>query len=190
MFSVYLQLGFDHISDLRGYDHMLFLVALCAVYSYAEWKRVLVLITAFTLGHSITLALSSLDVIHFDRQLIEVLIPVTILLTALKNLFLQKKNEKIWSPSYLLPLFFGLIHGMGFSSYFKSLLGREANILLPLFSFNVGVEIGQICIVAIIMLINLIVLKGLKVKQPGWNKVVSVVAAVLAVYMIVDRMFF
>jgi len=189
MFHVYLKLGFDHISDLKGYDHMLFLVALCALYSYTEWKRILVLITAFTIGHSITLALSSLNVIHFNKELIEVLIPVTILLTALKNLFLEKKNEKVWSVSYLLPLFFGLIHGMGFSSFFKSLLGQEADILLPLFAFNMGVEIGQVCIVAIIMLINLIVIRVIHIKQVNWNKVVSVVAAILAIVMIVQRLF-
>src|SRR4029079_9549138 len=172
MFQVYLKLGFDHISDLKGYDHMLFLVALCAMYSYAEWKRVLVLITAFTIGHSITLALSSLNIIHFNSKLIEVLIPVTILLTALKNLAFEKKSEKLWSPSYFLPLFFGLIHGMGFSNFFKSLLGQEAEIILPLFAFNVGVEIGQVCIVAVIMLINFIILKGINIKQTHWNKVV------------------
>jgi len=189
MFSVYLKLGFDHISDLKGYDHMLFLVALCAMYSYAEWKRVLVLITAFTIGHSITLALSSLNIIHFKPQLIEVLIPVTILLTAIKNLVFKPKNEKVWDPTYFLPLFFGLIHGMGFSNFFKSLLGQEADILLPLFAFNVGVEIGQICIVAVIMLINFIIIKGMSINQTNWNKVVSITAAILSGYMIVDRVF-
>jgi hypothetical protein len=187
MFHVYLKLGFDHIFNLKAYDHLLFLVALCAVYAYWEWKRVLVLITAFTIGHSLTLVLSSLDIIHFRQPLIEVLIPVTILLTAIKNLVMKKRNEKVWSPSYLLPLGFGLIHGMGFSGYFKSLLGKEANILLPLFSFNVGVEIGQICIVGIILLTNIIILKGLSVWQGYWNITVSVVAAILACVMIFQR---
>ena len=187
MFQVYLQLGFDHISDLKGYDHMLFLLALCAVYSWSEWKRVLVLITAFTIGHSLTLALSALDIIHFNQQIVELLIPVTILLTALKNLFISKKEEKTWDLSYFLPLLFGLIHGMGFSSFFKSLLGQEADIILPLFAFNVGVELGQVAIVALIMLINFVVIKGIKVQQKQWSKVISVVAAVLAVYMIIQR---
>lgn len=187
MFQVYLQLGFDHISDLKGYDHMLFLLALCAVYAGSEWKRVLVLITAFTIGHSLTLALSALDVIHFNQHLVEILIPATILLTALKNLFLIKTEEKTWDLSYLLPLFFGLIHGMGFSSFFKSLLGQEADIILPLFAFNVGVEIGQVVIVAFIMLINFVVTKGIKVQQKHWNQVISVIACILAIYMIIQR---
>jgi hypothetical protein len=187
MFQVYLKLGFDHISDLKGYDHMLFLLALCAVYSWSEWKRVLVLITAFTIGHSLTLALSALNLIHFNQQLVEILIPITILLTALKNLFLSKKEEKTWDPSYLLPLIFGLIHGMGFSSFFKSLLGNDADIILPLFAFNVGVEIGQVLVVAFIMLINFMATKGIKIQQKHWSKVISVIAGALAVYMIIER---
>ena len=187
MFPVYLKLGFEHIADFRAYDHLLFLVALCAAYSYEEWKRILVLITAFTIGHSITLALSALNIVHFNAKLIEVLIPVTILLTALRNLFFKQKSEKLWSPSYLLPLCFGLIHGMGFSSYFKSLLGKEADIILPLFAFNVGVEIGQVCIVMVIMLMNLIVIKGMVVKQTNWNRIISIIAAILAGYMIIQR---
>jgi hypothetical protein len=187
MFPVYLKLGFEHIADIRAYDHLLFLVALCAAYAYAEWKRILVLITAFTIGHSITLALSALDILHFNERLIEILIPITILLTALRNLIFKKKDEKIWNPSYLLPLFFGLIHGMGFSGYFKSLLGKEADIVLPLFAFNVGVEIGQICIVTIIMLINFLVLKGMAVKQSKWNVTISILTAILALIMITKR---
>ena len=187
MFQVYLKLGFDHISDLKGYDHMLFLLALCAIYSWSEWKRVLVLITAFTIGHSLTLALSALNVIHFNQHVVEVLIPITILLTTLKNLFLTKKEEKTWDLSYLLPLLFGLIHGMGFSSFFKSLLGQEADIILPLFAFNVGVEIGQVCIVAIIMLVNFVFIKGIKIQLIHWSKVISVVAGILAIYMIMQR---
>lgn len=187
MFQVYLQLGFDHISDLKGYDHMLFLLALCAAYSFREWKRVLVLITAFTIGHSLTLALAALDIIHFNQQVVEVLIPITILLTALKNLFLPENEERAWNLSYLLPMLFGLIHGMGFSSFFKSLLGKEADIIVPLFAFNVGVEIGQVVVVALIMLLNILFTKVIKLKQVYWSKGISVIAGLLAIYMIIQR---
>jgi hypothetical protein len=187
MFQVYLKLGFEHIADLKAYDHILFLVALCAVYRYSEWKRILVLVTAFTIGHSLTLALSTLDILRIDEKLIEILIPATILVTALKNLLRRQKKESLWNISYVLPLAFGLIHGMGFSTFFKSLLGHEANITLPLFAFNLGVEFGQLCIVAAFMLMNFLFIKIFKIKMPYWTIVISILAAILSLIMIYQR---
>jgi hypothetical protein len=187
MFQVYLKLGFEHIADFKAYDHILFLVALCAVYRYSEWKRILILVTAFTIGHSITLALSSLDIIRFNEKLIEILIPATILVTALKNLIWKQNKERLWNIAYLLPLAFGLIHGMGFSSFFKSLLGHEANITLPLFAFNLGVEIGQLCIVIVFMLFNFLFVGIFKIKMPYWTIVISILAAILSLIMIYQR---
>lgn len=187
MFGTYLELGFDHILDLNGYDHILFLIALCALYTLNEWKKVLILVTAFTIGHSITLALSALDVISVKDSLIEFLIPVTIFITALLNLIAKPDNTGRWGPNYLLALSFGFIHGMGFSYFFKALLGKEADIILPLFAFNVGVELGQLCIVAAIMVINLFVVGFAKLKQRYWTIAVSLIAAVLSAYMILQR---
>lgn len=187
MFPVYLQLGFDHISDLKGYDHILFIIALCAVYSVSDWRRILILVTAFTIGHSITLALSALRIINVSPYLIELLIPVTILITALQNFWYRPSMQLKWSPNYFLALSFGFIHGMGFSNYFRSLLGREADILIPLLGFNIGVELGQLCIVACIMLLDFLVVKVGRVKQQYWNITVSVIAAVLSVVMIIQR---
>ena len=187
MFSIYLELGFDHISDLKGYDHILFIIALCAVFSVSDWKKILILVTAFTIGHSITLALSALHIINVSPYLIELLIPITILLTALQNFWLKPEQHKRWNLSYFLALFFGFIHGMGFSNYFRSLLGQEADIVLPLLAFNVGVELGQLCIVACIMLLNGLVVNLIKVRQQYWNYAVSAVAIVLSIMMIVER---
>lgn len=187
MFSIYLELGFDHILDLKGYDHIVFLVALCALYTLREWKRILILVTAFTIGHSLTLALSSLDILPVNATLVELLIPVTIMITALFNLVTKKDVEKDWKPGYGMALFFGLIHGMGFSNFFKSLLGKEAEIIKPLFAFNLGVELGQICIVAAIILINLLLVRVLKVPQRVWTISLSVLAIALSIYMIVER---
>jgi hypothetical protein len=187
MFPVYLQLGFDHISDLKGYDHILFIIALCAVFSVSDWRRILILVTAFTLGHSFTLALSAFHIIKVSPYLIELLIPFTILITAVQNFWYTYATKRRWSPNYFLALFFGFIHGMGFSNYFRSLLGQEADILIPLLAFNIGVEIGQLCIVACIMIADLLVVKLGKVKQQYWNITVSVIAAVLSVIMIIQR---
>ena len=190
MLPMYLKLGFDHISDLKGYDHILFIIALCASYSVADWKRILILVTAFTLGHSFTLALSALRVINLPSGLIEFLIPCTILCTALLNIWYKPRPTIKWNPVYFLALFFGFIHGLGFASYFKALLGKEVSIVIPLLGFNLGVEIGQLCIVTCILLINFLFIRFGNITQRQWNVPVSIVAAVLSIVMIIQRMKF
>ncbi|MBL4587281.1 MAG: HupE/UreJ family protein [Flavobacteriales bacterium] len=184
MFPTYFQLGFEHITDLNGYDHMLFLLALCAAYRYSEWKKILVLVTAFTIGHSVTLALSVLNVIPVNSAWIEFLIPVTIFATAAKNLL--AKQEKAATATYLMALAFGLIHGMGFSNYLRSLLGDE--LLLPLFSFNIGIEIGQLLVVSIIFLIQFALIKATNVKHQTWNRTVSLVAGGISLLLAAQRL--
>lgn len=196
MFKVYFDIGLQHIADLNAYDHILFVVVLAAVYKLVQWKQILVLVTAFTIGHSITLALSALDILTINSSLIEFLIPVTIFLTAVYNLFYLKDDEgkisldisfyKSVSFKYLIALFFGLIHGMGFSNYFKALLGQEANITLPLFAFNIGIEAGQLIIVAVMLVAATIAMQVLKLKQMYWNWLVSGIAALLSCKMMYE----
>lgn len=134
-FTLYFILGKDHILDYQnGYDHILFVVALCALYLLRDWKKVLILVTAFTIGHSVTLALSTLGVVSVDGALIEFLIPLTILLTAVSNLFTKEEvaTAKRINVNYLFAAFFGLIHGLGFSNYLRELLGKSSNIVSPL----------------------------------------------------------
>ncbi len=144
-FQAYLQLGFEHITDPNGYDHILFVIALCAIYTLRDWKKVLILVTAFTLGHSVTLALATLQVVSFRPDVIELLIPITILITAVVNMFHQipkttlVTQEKSSPLRYPLALGFGLIHGLGFSNYLHSLLGEESNIFEPLAGVQPGV---------------------------------------------------
>jgi hypothetical protein len=193
-FAIYLRLGFDHITDLGGYDHILFVVALCAVYTLRQWRQVLVLVTAFTLGHSLTLALATLRLISYSTTLIELLIPITIFITAVLNLLLPAPTDLYqsnqltvsrnrWSR-YSLALTFGLIHGLGFSSYLRSLLGREADIIGPLFAFNLGLELGQLLIVMITLSIAAIVAGRFGLRQRVWTRVVSVGVAVAALWLI------
>ena len=142
-FGFYIKLGFEHISDFAGYDHMLFLVALCAIYRIQQWKSILILVTAFTIGHSVTLLLSSLDILTIPSNIIEFLIPITIFLTAINNVIGSKsfqKNSKM-RKNYAMALFFGFIHGMGFSNYFKALLMESSSVALPLLGFNIGIEL-------------------------------------------------
>jgi len=183
-------LGFDHILDWNGYDHILFITVLCALYSPVQWKKILILVTAFTVGHSITLALSSLDIVTFQSQIIEICIPVTIVLTAIFNILTALKDKEATKGimvNYLLAGGFGLIHGLGFSNYFKAILGREESIVQPLLAFNIGVEIGQIVIVVLILLLSYVVLKILKIPIKYWTVIVSLIGIIVSMQMIIDK---
>lgn len=190
-FQAYLTLGFDHITDPNGYDHILFVIALCAIYGFGEWKKVLVLITAFTIGHSITLALATLQVFTYRSDIIELLIPITILVTALTN-FAQPEKGESKSPQlrYLLALSFGLIHGMGFSNYLRSLLGTQESIVMPLFSFNLGLELGQLIIVTIALVIASVFVELIRVKKTNWNHLISGIVAGMALSLILNNALF
>ncbi|MDW3196854.1 MAG: HupE/UreJ family protein [Cytophagales bacterium] len=189
-FELYFGLGLDHILDLNGYDHILFVIALSCVYSLQQWKGVLGMITAFTIGHSITLALATFDIIPLDSALVEFLIPVTIVITAVSNLFTssEEKSGK-WKVNIYYAGFFGLIHGMGFSNYLRSLLGGEESIVLPLFAFNIALEVGQIIIVAIFLIITLILTRVFSVPSRIWKIIVSLVVAAVGVSLALDAVY-
>ena len=189
LFELYFKLGLEHIADLKGYDHILFILTLCAVYSLKDWKRILILVTAFTIGHSLTLALATLDLIRVDSDLIEFLIPLTIFLTAFSNLFVRKStvNPLIYYLKYSAALFFGLIHGLGFSNYLRSLLGSERGLALPLFSFNVGIEAGQILIVILFIILSKIVLDLLGFPKREWHVLLSGAGLGVSLILMVER---
>ena len=184
MVDIYTELGFDHILDPKGYDHILFVVALCAVYLLKDWRKVLILVTAFTIGHSLTLAMSSLEVITISASLIETLIPITIVLTCIYNLFKKSIKDDKNIVNYLIALGFGFIHGLGFSNYFKALADDEESIIAPLFYFNVGVELGQIIIVVVTLLLSYLIVDLLKVKQKYYNYTISGIILIWALTMI------
>ena len=168
-FELYFQMGWQHIIAWDGYDHILFIMALCAIYMLQDWKKVLILVTAFTIGHSVTLALSVLHVVYVRSSIIELLIPVTIWITSIFNLFRRELSPQKVQLNYLFALFFGLIHGMGFSTYLKSLLGTQANIVAPLLAFNLGLEFGQVLVVLGVLLVAGIIVNITGVKRRDWN---------------------
>jgi hypothetical protein len=186
-FPLYFQLGWQHILDWKGYDHILFVMVLCGTYTLPEWRKVLILVTAFTIGHSITLALSVLSIIHINTALIEFLIPVTILITAATNLLNNKQKQTGVRLKYVLALSFGLIHGMGFSNYLNSLLGKSTNIIAELFAFNLGLEFGQVIIVLAILLVSFLVISVLRVKKFNWNFFLSAAIFGIAFMMAAER---
>ncbi len=199
-FRLYLPLGLEHITDPAGYDHILFLLALTARFELRHWKPLLILVTAFTLGHSLTLALATLDYIRISTAWIEWLIPVTIVMTALLNFWVLTRPDsaplfavsvrqglRAYRLHYAAAAFFGLIHGLGFSNFLRSLLGREADLVLPLFAFNVGLELGQLVVVALALLFI-----GLLTLVPGVRRqsaalFASGLAAGPAIVMVVER---
>ena len=230
-FLVYLRLGFEHIADPRGYDHILFIVALTAMYTPRAWRQIVALVTAFTVGHSVTLALATLGLIRIPTDLVEFLIPVTIFVTALLNIIavwrrkaLQPVQAGSGEPQeaangesgpgepqaaansergpgeamraaargqgtrYALALGFGLIHGMGFSNFLRAALGGEASIVGPLFAFNVGLEVGQVFIVAIVLAATALATGLLRVPQRAWVLALSGTSGAVALYLVWERL--
>lgn len=199
-FSVYFRLGLHHILDPRGYDHILFVAALTAAYGPREWRRLVGLVTAFTVGHSITLALATLGLVRVSSTLVEVLIPVTIVATSLMSaagaLRLPRSSDEprqeggggVFLTRYLLATVFGLIHGLGFSSFLRSALGAEESIALPLFAFNVGLEVGQLAIVLAVFLFGTIAVRALRVARRDWLLLLCGATAGVGVTMILDRL--
>ena len=188
----YFDLGWHHIMAWDALDHLLFILALSAVYLLGNWKQVLVLVTAFTIGHSLTLALSVYDVIRVNSKWVEFLIPCTIMATALFN-FLQKDPIVIgYKPvslrlNYFLALFFGLIHGLGFANALRFMLAKDQSIGWSLFGFNIGLEAGQIVVVAGILIIGFIAVKKLKVNRKWWVWVLSAASFCIALKMAWER---
>ena len=187
-FGLYFSLGRNHIADWQGIDHILFITALCIRYQFADWRKILVLITAFTIGHSVTLALSVLNVVHYSGKWIEFLIPVTIVITAISNVFVKKFTFNSKFPFiYFMALFFGFIHGLGFSNYLKNLLGKDQNIIMQLFAFNIGLEAGQLLIVSGILLLSYMIVGLWKANRREYLLCCSGGVFALAMQMIIER---
>ena len=177
MFETYLKLGMQHILDWAALDHILFIVAMICVYRIRDWKKIVIIVSSFTIAHTLSLALSIFNIVSVKSSIVEFLIVVTILITSLENIFFKK-----WIKHRVyLSGFFGLIHGLGFSNYLKSLLGKTESILLPLFSFNLGVEIGQLILVIILLAILFIVDK---ISRLNRNMLIGILSALIATYSI------
>jgi len=187
-FVFYFGLGWHHIISLDALDHQLFILALASVYTFKNIKQVLILVTAFTIGHSLTLALSVLDIIRFSSKWVEFLIPCTIFITALNNIIQIDKKGASAKINYYLALGFGLIHGMGFANAIRIMLAKDQTIGLGLFGFNVGLEAGQMFVVAIILIFAWMFLNFLKISRRDWIFFISSGVFALAVKMAIERL--
>jgi hypothetical protein len=186
-FSFYFKLGWEHIISADALDHQLFIAVLAVLYLIPDWKKVLILVTAFTLGHSLTLALSVLDIVRFPDAWVEFLIPCTIFLTALSNLFQKEFSRSSMRINYFLALFFGLIHGMGFANSIRFMLAKDQSLLTGLLGFNVGLEVGQLVVVTLLLLLSQLVVNGLKIQRREWVIFLSAGVFSIALKMAIER---
>lgn len=173
-FLTFFTNGWHHIVDIKAYDHLLFVVTLCATFKLKQWKQILIIVTAFTIGHSLTLIISSLDYVPSNPEIVELLIPVTIMFTAMSNVINYQKEGKFSNKNikYAIALIFGLIHGLAFASGFKIMM-FNSDIILPLFAFNLGIEVGQLFIVAIFTVILFLYSRILNGEHSKWNTFIS-----------------
>lgn len=188
-FMIYLEIGLRHVLDINAYDHILFLVALTVPYAFKDWKKVLILVSVFTLGHTLALFLSVFEIVTIKASLVEFLIPITILCTAAYNLFTSGKSAKKDSISVtgFITLFFGIIHGLGFSNYFKSILGGSAgDKMLPLLEFALGIEIAQIIVVLVVLVLSFIVQNFFRNSKRDWIIIVSSIIIGVIIPMLIE----
>lgn len=189
-FIFYFKIGLNHVLDFSAYDHILFLIVLAVVFNFKNWKKVLWLVTLFTIGHSITLALSAYEVLKIKIDLIEFLIPLTIFITGIVNVVSSSKTStKKDNINLIFALFFGLIHGLGFSNYFKMMIGQEEEKLFPLLEFALGIEIAQLIIVLGILIIGAILQNFFRVTKRDWILVCSSIVIGFSIQMMIDRVF-
>lgn len=186
-FTIYFQLGVGHILSLDAMDHILFVTALCLRYQWSDWKKVVILVTAFTIGHSITLAMSALGLLNFDRSWIEFLIPLTIAATCVNNIFQRPKQETRKIPLiYFFALFFGLIHGLAFAGEFMALEGKEG-LVGHLLAFNIGIEVAQLVVVVGILLLSWLAVQLVKLPGIWWLRSASFIILVFSLLWAYQR---
>jgi hypothetical protein len=186
-FGFYFRLGWEHIMSIDALDHILFVCVLTAVYTLRNWKKVLILVTAFTIGHSITLALSTLGILEIPTDLVEFLIPCTIVITAVVNLFQKRTEVQLQWVKYVFALFFGLIHGLGFANTLRFILASDQNFGWALFGFNLGLEAGQVIVVLAFLIIAELFVNKLKIQRRDWTIFISAAVFSLALQMALQR---
>jgi hypothetical protein len=186
--TFYLKIGWEHIISWQAIDHLLFILALAAIYLPQNRKQVLVLVTAFTIGHSLTLALSVYNLVSINSKWVEFIIPCTIMITAVFNLLQKSFSNRSLRLNYLLALFFGLVHGLGFAATIRFMLAGSQTIFIPLLGFNIGLELGQVVVMAVILALAYIVVIKLHLRRQWWVWILSIAAFAWAAYFAIQRL--
>ena len=188
-FKLFLELGLTHVLDINGYDHVLFLMVLAAPYLFSNWKKILLLVTVFTVGHTLSLILAAYEIVSVKSSLVEFLIPVTIGIAAVYNIVTADKNQTNDKVGVLFftTLFFGVIHGLGFSNYFRMIIGGKDEKIIPLLEFALGIEIAQVIIVVGMLILATLFQTFLRVSRKDWVLVVSAIVIGLIIPMLLER---
>lgn len=191
-FWIYLKLGLTHVLDVNAYDHVLYLIALVASYDFFRWKRVLWLVTIFTIGHTLSLVLAGYDILRVNMEWVEFLIPVSIIIASVYNLTIagrRNQDNKKWLL-YMVTLFFGLVHGFGFSSYFQMLAAKKDQILTMLIEFALGIELAQVIVVLMVLIIGFITKRAFRVAKRDWILVTSSLVIGMALPILFEKWIF
>lgn len=186
-FIFYFQIGWKHILSWDATDHIYFITALAVIYTFQDWKKVLVLVTAFTIGHAVTLYLSALDYFRFSIEWVEFAIPCTIIITAGSNLFIREERKQRIMLQYLLAMCFGLVHGMGYANYIRMMLSKNQDMVWSLFSFNVGLEMGQLLVVLLVLGIQWVLVKNNIVSARILARIISIYVMVVSILLALER---
>lgn len=188
LFWYYVKLGFQHVLDINAYDHILYFIVLTIPYTFKNWKRILWLVTVFTIGHTVSLLASIYGWVSVKSILVEFLIPLTIVGTALVNIFTAGKTNRKESFGFIffITLFFGLIHGLGFSNYFRQIVAVEQNKLIPTLEFSLGIELAQVIVVLIVLVLSLIVSTLFRFNKKEWVLVISAVVLGMAIPLLIN----
>jgi len=183
-----VQYGINHVMDFNGYDHVLFLMALTVPYTFRDWKRILILVSTFTLGHTLSLVLAAYNIVSINGSLVEFLIPITILIVALYNIFTagKKSKEQKIGVLFLTTLFFGLIHGLGFAREFKMFIGKAESKVMPLIEFALGIEIAQVIIVFVVLFLGFFTQTIFRFSRRDWVMVLSAIVVGLVIPMLIE----
>lgn len=186
---LYLQIGLHHVLDIKAYDHVLFLAALVIPYHFKDWKKIITLVSVFTLGHTLALLLAVFGWVKINVDLVEFLIPITILATAIYNLFNAGKGggKSNLSVAIFITLFFGVIHGLGFSNYFNSILaGSASDKILPLLEFALGIELAQLAVVLSVLILSFLVQTFVRNSKRNWVLITSSIVIGVVIPMLIE----
>lgn len=186
-FIFYFKIGWKHILSWDATDHIYFITVLAVIYTFSDWKKILVLVTAFTLGHAITLYISALDLFRFSIEWVEFAIPCTIIVTAGSNLLVKQEKKISGILQYMLALCFGLVHGMGYANYIRMQLSKNQDMVWSLFSFNVGLEMGQLLVVLFVLSIQFIFMKYKLVNVNTFAIIISLYVLLVSFFLAVER---